>query len=88
MAFKIIQKVLKNLAREGQKSKKIEVWRGLYGLLIFFGFEAAFWRHLGLILAASWRHLEAILGSKIEEESIKIDVENETFFGIDFSSIF
>jgi len=52
------------------------------------GFEAASWRHLGRNLAASWRHLGAILGSKIEEESIKIDVENDTFIGIDFSSIF
>ena len=33
-------------------------------------------RHLGGILGSSWRHLGAILGAKIEEESIKIDVEN------------
>ena len=51
------------------------------------GFEAASWRHLGLILAASWRHLGAILGSRIEEMSTKTDVENETILWIDFSSI-
>ena len=51
------------------------------------GFEAASWRHLGLILAPFWRHLGAILGSKIEEVPIKSYVENCSCFWIDFSSI-
>jgi len=37
------------------------------------------WLLLAADLAASWRCLRAILGSKIEEESIKMDIENETF---------
>ena len=87
MTSTIIPKILKNTAREGQNRRRSRSGGVLDASCNNVGFEAASWRHLGLILAASWRHLGAILRSRIEEMSTKTDVENETIFGIDFSSI-